>query len=289
MLVALAALPILALCFSHSDIELFKLRNAVAADLGDGASFYSWLGVKKNAKVADIVKAYRKLSRRLHPDRNPGQEATERFARLNRVYKILRSPVREQYDSYLRSGFPLYDEATEEWHYRRFRPSLLLALVLVALLFTGVEFVVRKVSAHRQREHLSAIVTDAQTVAKANSSTPGIIVQRTDVRVGKNTLTVHPSGDVFFKGTRVSADGVEEPTWKSTFAGKLLTAVTDNSAGKAAETVPVMETVSVETAPPAEPETAADVSASKSETVEPLKKGAARRRPAAARGKAKVF
>jgi len=63
--------------------------------------FYKTLGVPKDADQADIKKAYRKQAKNLHPDRNPGNAASEKqFKNVGEAYAVLSDPSqREQYDS----------------------------------------------------------------------------------------------------------------------------------------------------------------------------------------------
>ena len=65
---------------------------------------YSVLGVEKKASPAEIKKAYRKLARQYHPDRNPGdKQAEERFKEISAAYDVLGdADKRKQYD---RGGF----------------------------------------------------------------------------------------------------------------------------------------------------------------------------------------
>ncbi len=63
--------------------------------------FYATLGVPKDADDAAIKKAYRKLARQYHPDRNPGDSAAEtRFKEVGEAYAVLSDPEqRQQYDA----------------------------------------------------------------------------------------------------------------------------------------------------------------------------------------------
>jgi molecular chaperone DnaJ len=63
--------------------------------------YYKTLGVDKKATPEEIKKAYRKLARRYHPDRNPDdKDAEARFKEISQAHDVLGDPEkRKQYDS----------------------------------------------------------------------------------------------------------------------------------------------------------------------------------------------
>lgn len=60
--------------------------------LAKSADYYKILGVSKSASASDIKKAYRKLSLKYHPDKNPSPDASEKFAEIATAYDVLSDP-----------------------------------------------------------------------------------------------------------------------------------------------------------------------------------------------------
>jgi DnaJ-class molecular chaperone len=53
-----------------------------------GRDFYKILGVSKNATPKDIKKAYRQMSVKYHPDKNPSVEARETYKEVNDANEV---------------------------------------------------------------------------------------------------------------------------------------------------------------------------------------------------------
>lgn len=72
-----------------------------------GNDFYGILGVPETATPEEIKKAYRRLARKYHPDRNPGDaSAEERFRAVQEAYDVLAdAEQRRRYDRARKNPF----------------------------------------------------------------------------------------------------------------------------------------------------------------------------------------
>jgi len=88
-------------------MRVIRIRSAVLllapvvwAATDDDVDLYEALEVGEDAQEAEIKKQYRKLSIKWHPDKNPGEEARQRFNAIRDAYEILSDPkTRMLYDT----------------------------------------------------------------------------------------------------------------------------------------------------------------------------------------------
>ena len=68
--------------------------------------YYEVLGVPRTSSAEEITKAYKKLARQNHPDKNPGDKAAEaRFKEIQNAYDVLNDAnKRAQYDQFGHEG-----------------------------------------------------------------------------------------------------------------------------------------------------------------------------------------
>lgn len=213
VLLLVLSLASIVLCWSKEDHEIFRLKDEVQASEGSNVTFYSFLGVKHSANQDEINKAYRKLSRTLHPDKarsnwlatydtpkkpktkagakptvhvhknkQPSQseinkfnkEASARFERLSLVANILRGPERERYDYFVNNGFPTWRGTG--YYYERFRPGLGTVLVgLFIFVGGGVHYAALYLSWKRQREFVERYIKHARRMAWGDEGGLGAI------------------------------------------------------------------------------------------------------------------
>ncbi|OLN97003.1 putative J domain-containing protein C2E1P5.03 [Colletotrichum chlorophyti] len=206
--IGLLALSPLTAAWSKEDREIFRIRDEIKAhEANPDMTFYDLLGVKNSASIDDITKAYRKISRSLHPDKvrqqliaerakakknkkTPGVNvskpptqkevkaavkiASERQARLGLVRNILSGPERDRYDHFLKNGFPTWKGTN--YYYNRYRPGLGTVLFGVFLVAGGAfHYLALYMSWKRQKDFVERYIKFARNAAWGdNLNIPGI-------------------------------------------------------------------------------------------------------------------
>ncbi|KAK6213661.1 putative DnaJ domain-containing protein [Colletotrichum tabaci] len=207
--VGLLVVSPLAAAWSKEDREIFRIRDEIKAhEANPDLTFYELLGVKNSATIDEITKAYRKISRTLHPDKvrqqliaertkakkkatkEPGVNvqkpptqkeiksavkiASDRQARLGLVRNILSGPDRDRYDHFLKNGFPAWKGTN--YYYNRYRPGLGTVLFGVFLVGAGAfHYIALYMSWKRQKDFVERYIRFARNAAWGdNLSIPGI-------------------------------------------------------------------------------------------------------------------
>ncbi|XP_068629744.1 uncharacterized protein F54F2.9 [Battus philenor] len=103
-----------AVAWDDDDLEVFDVVEEV------NQNFYELLGVTQEASQSEIKNAFKKLTLKLHPDKNPSPDADVQFRNLVSVHNVLKDPgKREKYNEVLKNGLPNWRSAV--YYYRHVR------------------------------------------------------------------------------------------------------------------------------------------------------------------------
>jgi len=141
----IASLLFLCSAYDNDDYEIFDLVEEVKEN------FYTLLSISQDATVAEVRRAYRKLSLQLHPDKNDAPDAEEKFRQLVAVYDVLKdSTKREKYNLVLQNGLPDWKQAT--YYYRKYRKMGFLELSICISLISTVGHILFRWTAYLEKK-----------------------------------------------------------------------------------------------------------------------------------------
>lgn len=196
--------------WSASDYEIFKLNDKVKEDLGKDTTFYSWLNLPKGPKSSyeEINQAYRKLSKRIHPDRFAGKskklrkQAEEKFQRFSLVGNILRDrALKKRYDYFLDKGFPKWKGTG--YYYSKFRPGVALTIGLLFVIAGVLQFVALKINRKQDYKRVKGLREEIKRQAWGGSTIPptdGLDRKISNQMTGKDFI-IKADGNVYYVDT----------------------------------------------------------------------------------------
>lgn len=85
--------------FPNGERNYTEENSQLIRQITSKKNYYAILGVKKSCSTEEIKKAYRKLSLKIHPDKNKALGSQEAFKKVSKTFKFLSDEgSRRQYD-----------------------------------------------------------------------------------------------------------------------------------------------------------------------------------------------
>uniref|UniRef100_A0A0D9WVT6 J domain-containing protein n=1 Tax=Leersia perrieri TaxID=77586 RepID=A0A0D9WVT6_9ORYZ len=97
---------------AYTDEQMEAVRRIKM--LGDNGDYYLILGLTNECSEVDVIRAYRRLALKVHPDKNKAPGAEDAFKSLLEAYECLKDPGRRsQYDRFGRNVTPPRPQTTQ--------------------------------------------------------------------------------------------------------------------------------------------------------------------------------
>ncbi|RXG67666.1 hypothetical protein Avbf_09868 [Armadillidium vulgare] len=117
--------------WDSDELEIFDLVEEI------NENFYTVMGLTQDASLSDVKRAYRTLSKQLHPDKNDAPDAEVKFREMVAVYEVLKDENRRaRYDRVLVEGLP--DWRSPIYYYRRARKMSIFEICVILTIVISI-------------------------------------------------------------------------------------------------------------------------------------------------------
>ena len=192
--------------FTAQQLEIIDLHHRLQPKNLKGTknpqrTFYSILSVEKNASDEELEKAYKKLSRKWHPDKfiradvKERKKAERKFESLSLIMTILRDVERRKnYDYFVKNGFPIWDKSRSRYIFQnRSKPNFILIASFILVVISGLQFLMLKMNKSQSNKRVNQILRDvkwkADNMTKQDVNNNKIMELPDDYGLGSNIST----------------------------------------------------------------------------------------------------
>ncbi|KAL3288552.1 hypothetical protein HHI36_002991 [Cryptolaemus montrouzieri] len=131
-LTILICVPHISSAWDSEQLEVFDVVEEVPEN------FYNLLNISQDSTHDQIKSAFRKLSLKLHPDKNVDRDTSVEFRNLVSVYDVLKTPAkRKYYDEILKNGLPNWRSAVYYYRYVRKMGMTEVFIILFTIITIG--------------------------------------------------------------------------------------------------------------------------------------------------------
>lgn len=101
---------------SSSSVAYTQEQISIVREIKKKKDYYEILGVERNCTVDDVRKAYRKLSLKVHPDKNSAPGAEEAFKAVSKAFQCLSNEESKKKYDLVGSDEPVYERPARRGH-----------------------------------------------------------------------------------------------------------------------------------------------------------------------------